>query len=64
MPRPGPRMPQLSVRLPAEEIKAVEKVAEREGENKSEAARLLLSYAVPRMPEGWRPEPEEQPDDQ
>lgn len=60
MPRPGPRMPHLSIRMPAEEIQAVEEVAEREGESKSEAARLLLSYAVPRMPEGWRSEPDEQ----
>lgn len=55
MPRPGPRMPQLSIRLPVDEIAAVEQIGEREGETKSEVARLLLSYAVPRMPEGWRP---------
>ena len=55
MPRPGPRMPQMPVRMPAEEIAAVEAVAEREETSRSEAARLLISYAVPRMPEGWRP---------
>lgn len=55
MPRPGPRMPQMPVRMPAEEIAAVEAVAEREDTSRSEAARLLISYATPRMPKGWRP---------
>lgn len=61
MPRPGPRMPQLSFRMPAGEIEAVEQVAGRERVSKSEAARLLMAYAAPRMPEGWRPAPDEAP---
>jgi metal-responsive CopG/Arc/MetJ family transcriptional regulator len=61
MPRPGPRMPTVSVRMPDEEIAVVDGIAERERMNRSEAARLLVTYAAPRMPEGWRPEEESQP---
>jgi hypothetical protein len=55
MPRPGPRKSQMPIRMSTEEIAAVEVVAGREGTNRSGAARLLMSYAIPRMPEGWRP---------
>lgn len=58
MPRPGPRMPTVSVRMPDEEIEVVDGVAEREQVNRSEAARLLMTYAASRMPEGWRPDQE------
>lgn len=56
MPRPGPRMPHLSVRMSEEEIEAVQVIAEREQVNRSEAARLMLAFSAPRMPEGWRPD--------
>lgn len=56
MPRPGPRMPHLSVRMPEEEIEAVQVIAEREQVTRSEAARLMLAFSAPRMPEGWRPD--------
>lgn len=56
MPRPGPRMLTVSVRMPEEERAVVDGIAEREQLNRSEAARLLVTYAAPRMPEGWRPD--------
>lgn len=58
MPRPGPRRKPKTIRLSDPAIAEVEEVATREQEEWSEAARLLLAYAGPRMPEGWRPEQE------
>lgn len=34
---------------------SIEAIATREGLSKSGALRLLLAYALPRMPKGWRP---------
>ena len=36
-------------------LASVEDVAERESLGKSDVLRLLLAYAVRRMPKGWRP---------
>lgn len=42
-------------RMPETERDAVRDIATREGVSWSVAARLLLAYAVPRMPKDWRP---------
>jgi len=58
MPRPGPRRQGKTYRLSDSAIADIQAVAERENVIESEAVRLLLSYAYPRMPMGWRPDKE------
>jgi len=55
MPRPGPRRAPKTVRLSESEIAAVQKIANREHCEWSEAARLLMAYAAPRLPFNWKP---------
>jgi hypothetical protein len=49
---PGRRM--LTARVSEVGVREVDKVADREGLARSEAIRLLLAFAVRRMPKGWR----------
>jgi hypothetical protein len=48
----GRRM--LTARVSEVGVREVDKVADREGLARSEAIRLLLAFAVRRMPKGWR----------
>jgi hypothetical protein len=63
MPRPGPRRQGKTIRLSDNEIIDVDVIGAREEVEWSEAARLMLAYAYPRMPKGWRPKPKEERDD-
>lgn len=55
MPRPGPRRPNIGVRLSDEELARIDKLAERAGRNRSEQIRTMLAYAQEHMPKGWKP---------
>lgn len=46
MPRPGPRRPQVAVRLSADGIDALDALAADAGVNRSEMVRCLLAAAV------------------
>lgn len=48
MPRSGPRRPLVAVRLSAEGIAYIDKLAKSEGVNRSEMIRILLAEAVAR----------------
>lgn len=62
MPRPGPVRPIVGARLDDDAIARVDARALLEGltirngdPNRSEALRLLVTYALDHMPPGWRP---------
>jgi len=62
MPRPGPRKPNVVLRLDQDDIDwfdrraLIEEFTIRHGEpNRSEVMRLALCYARRHMPVGWRP---------
>lgn len=62
MPRPGPRRPFVVFRLSQSGIDCVDRRAREEGllkgdgePNRSEMLRILLAYAIWKMPRGWRP---------
>jgi hypothetical protein len=68
MPRPGPRRPIVALRLSEAGIRHVDERALEEGltirggePNRSEMARLMLTYAAQHMPKGWRPTGERSP---
>lgn len=55
MPRPGPRREGIGIRLSEEEIAAIDKLAAARGESRSGQIRIMLAYALRRMPKGWKP---------
>lgn len=64
MPRPGPRRPNVNVRIGEDGIAHLDQRARDEGlvkddgaANRSEIIRLMLAYAAAHMPRGWRPKP-------
>lgn len=63
MPRPGPRRPNVGLKLDPTAIAAIDRRALDEGltirggePHRSEALRLLIAYGLAHMPPGWRPE--------
>lgn len=57
MPRPGPRRPYVALRLDAEGLARIDAEAERRGLNRSETMRLMLDYALTKMPANWKARP-------
>lgn len=55
MPRPGPRRPQVAVRLSEAGIARVDERAAKRGVSRSEMLRLMVAYADLHMPVGWQP---------
>ncbi len=58
----GPRRPQVAVRLSTEGVAHLDYLARARGlvkpngdPNRSEMIRVLLAYAVRKMPSGWTP---------
>jgi hypothetical protein len=67
MPRPGPRRPVVALRLSAQGVAHIDDLARAAGlmvnvrgkdgaqPNRSEMARIMLTYASMYMPPGWEP---------
>ena len=61
MPRTGPRRIMKGIKLSDHGIAEVQRVADRDGVNWSEAARRLIAYGTWKMPPGWNPGRSEEP---
>ena len=55
MPRPGPRRPQVAIRLSEAGVEHIDQRAAEQGVNRSEMIRRMLAYASAKMPKGWKP---------
>jgi metal-responsive CopG/Arc/MetJ family transcriptional regulator len=57
MPRPGPRRPQVAVRLADDVIAQVDRRSGAEAAGgRSEMIRRLIAYGLQYMPPGWSPD--------
>lgn len=55
MPRPGPRRPNIGIRMGDDLVARLDQVADKHGISRSDVVRMMLEYALDHMPKDWRP---------